>query len=219
MTELLKTIPFWDQLTEEEQARVAAAAYVRHYDAGEQLYGPCVDCVGMIHILRGEARAYLLSDEGREVTLFRVTEGDNCIISASCVLAHISFEAHMDVSEPSDILIIPVGLFGELCDRNVHVRCFAYGLATRRFSSVVAVMEQMLFSRLDKRLAGFLLRTCRETNSPEIRMTQEELALHVNSVRETVGRMLKRFAAEGIIEIRRGALRVLDMEKLEKQAK
>ena len=219
MTELLKTIPFWDQLTEEEQARVAAAAYVRHYDVGEQLYGPCVECVGMIHILRGETRAYLLSDEGREVTLFRVVEDDNCIISASCVLAHLSFEAHMDISKPSDILIVPVTLFGELCERNVHVRCFAYELATRRFSSVVAVMEQTLFSRLDRRLAGFLLSACRESGSPEIRMTQEELALRVNSVRETVGRMLKRFSADGIIEIRRGAIRILDMEKLEKQTK
>ena len=125
----------------------------------------------------------------------------------------------MDISKPSDILIVPVTLFGELCERNVHVRCFAYELATRRFSSVVAVMEQTLFSRLDKRLAGFLLSACRESGSPEIRMTQEELALRVNSVRETVGRMLKRFSADGIIEIRRGAIRILDMEKLEKQTK
>ena len=142
----------------------------------------------------------------------------NCIISASCVLAHLRFEAHMEVSKPSDILIVPVSLFGELCAQNVHVRCFAYELATRRFSSVVAVMEQTLFSRLDKRLAGFLLSACRETGCPEVRMTQEELAARVNSVRETVGRMLKRFAADGIIRIRRGSLLVLDMEKLENTA-
>ena len=218
MTDLLKSIPYWNDLTEEEKERVAAAAYVRHYETGTQIYGPCVECVGMIHVLRGETRAYLLSDEGREVTLFRVVEGDNCIISASCVLAHISFESHMDVSKPSDILIVPVGLFGELCEQNVHVRCFAYELATRRFSSVVAVMEQTLFSRLDTRLANFLLSTCRESGSPEVRMTQEELAARVNSVRETVGRTLKVFAADGIIRIRRGAIQVLDMEKLEEAA-
>ena len=219
MTDLLKSIPYWDDLTEEEKERVAAAAYVRHYEAGTQIYGPCVECVGMIHILRGETRAYLLSDEGREVTLFRVVEDDDCIISASCVLAQISFESHMEVSRPSDILIVPVSLFGELCTQNVHVRCFAYELATRRFSSVVAVMEQTLFSRLDKRLAGFLLGACRESGSAEIRMTQEELAARVNSVRETVGRTLKVFAADGIIRIRRGAIQVLDMEKLEELAK
>ena len=218
MTELLKNLPYFDDLTDQEKERVAAAAYIRHYEAGTQIYGPCVECVGMIHILRGETRAYLLSDEGRKVTLFRVTENDNCIISASCVLAHLRFEAHMEVSKPSDILIVPVSLFGELCERNVHVRCFAYELATRRFSSVVAVMEQTLFFPLDKRLAGFLLSACRENGCPEVRMTQEELAARVNSVRETVGRMLKRFAADGIIRIRRGGILVLDMDKLEKAA-
>ena len=219
MTELLKSLPYFDDLTDKEKERVTAAAYIRHYEAGTQIYGPCVECVGMIHILRGETRAYLLSDEGRKVTLFRVTENDNCIISASCVLSHLRFEAHMEVSKSSDILIVPVSLFGELCAQNVHVRCFAYELATRRFSSVVAVMEQTLFSRLDKRLAGFLLSACRENGCPEVRMTQEQLALQINSVRETVGRTLKHFAADGIIGIRRGGIDILDIRKLEEAAK
>ena len=113
MTEMLKQIPYWEYLTEDEKKRAAESAYIRHYVTGEQMYGPYVECVGMIHVLKGETRAYLLSDEGREVTLFRVVQGDNCIISASCVLAQISFEAHMEASEESDILIIPVELFGE----------------------------------------------------------------------------------------------------------
>ena len=172
MTEMLKQIPYWEYLTEDEKRRAAESAYVRHYVTGEQMYGPFVECVGMIHVLKGETRAYLLSDEGREVTLFRVVQGDNCIISASCVLAQISFEAHMEASEDSDILIIPVELFGEFCEKNVYVRCFAYELATTRFSSVVAVMEQTLFSRLDKRLAGCLLRLYKKTGDTEIRLTQ-----------------------------------------------
>ena len=116
MTELLKSLPYFDDLSDQEKERVAAAAYVRHYEAGTQIYGPCVECVGMIHILRGETRAYLLSDEGRKVTLFRVVENDNCIISASCVLAHLRFEAHMEVSKPSDILIVPVS-----CNRGFRI--------------------------------------------------------------------------------------------------
>ena len=87
MTEMLKQIPYWEYLTEDEKKRAAESAYVRHYVTGEQMYGPYVECVGMIHVLKGETRAYLLSDEGREVTLFRVVQGDNCIISASCVLS------------------------------------------------------------------------------------------------------------------------------------
>ena len=215
MTELLKQLPYWEYLTEDERKLAMEQAYVRHYVPGEQMYGPCVECVGMIHVLRGETRAFLLSDEGREVTLFRVVEGDNCIISASCVLAQISFEAHMEASEESDILIIPVNLFGDFCEKNVYVRCFAYELATTRFSSVVAVMEQTLFSRLDKRLAACLLRLYRKNGDREIRMTQEQLAGQVNSVRETVGRMMKRFAAEGMLEIHRGSVVLKDLKKLE----
>ena len=219
MTEMLKQIPYWEYLTEDEKKRAAESAYIRHYVTGEQMYGPYVECVGMIHVLKGETRAYLLSDEGREVTLFRVVQGDNCIISASCVLAQISFEAHMEASEDSDILIIPVELFGEFCEKNVYVRCFAYELATTRFSSVVAVMEQTLFSRLDKRLAGCLLRLYKKTGDTEIRLTQEQLAGQVNSVRETVGRMLKRFATEGMIEIHRGGVMLKNLKKLEETAR
>ncbi len=219
MIEKLRTLPYWDKLTENERILAEQSAYVRHYKAKEQLYGPCVDCVGMIHILKGEARAYLLSDEGREITLFNVEESDNCILSASCVLAHLSFEAHMATTKSSDILIIPVSLFGDFCNNNIHVRCFAYELAAKRFSSVVSVMEQTLFARLDKRLAGLLLLMYKETGNPEILVTQGQLALKINSVRETVGRTLKKFAEDGMIEIRRGTIQLKNIAKLEKAAK
>lgn len=215
MSELLKALPYWENLTESEKKQAERAAYVRHYEPGEQLYGPDVECVGMIHILKGETRAYLLSDEGREVTLFHVTEGDNCIISASCVLAQIDFESHMEASVASDILIIPVNLFGEFCDNNVYVRCFAYELATTRFSTVVASMEQTIFQKLDRRLAGFLLKEYDKTGDPEIRMTQEQIAWQINSVRETVGRMLKRFAGEKMLTISRNSILLTDIRKLE----
>ena len=117
MTEMLKQIPYWEYLTEDEKKRAAESAYIRHYVTGEQMYGPYVECVGMIHILKGQARAYLLSDEGREVTLFHVEEGDNCILSASCVLAHLSFEAYMKTAGPSEILIVPVDVFGMFFDQ------------------------------------------------------------------------------------------------------
>ena len=190
MNDMLKTLPYWEFLTEEEKKRVETEAYVRHYEQGEVLYGPTVECVGMIHVLRGETRAYILSDEGREVTLFHVVEADNCILSASCVLAYIRFESFMVAVEPSDILIVPVELFGRLCDENVHVRCFAYELATTRFSMVMT----------------------------SIRITQEQLALEVNSARETVGRLLKKFEDEGMIENHRGSILLTDVGKLEKAA-
>lgn len=218
MIDKLKTLPYWENLTEEERNKVEASAYVRHYEQGEVLYGPNVECVGMIHILRGETRAYILSDEGREVTLFHVEEEDNCILSASCVLAYVTFESFMVAVKPSDILIVPVELFGTLCEQNVHVRCFAYGLATLRFSSVMYVMQEILFARLDQRVAAYLLQAYRKTGEPSIRITQEQLALEVNSARETVGRILKGFVKDGMIENRRGSIVLTDIAKLEETA-
>ena len=208
-TETLEKLPYWKDLTEREKQQAAEAAYIRRYKPGELLFGPDVESVGMIHLLSGASRAYLLSDEGREVTLFRLGEEDNCIISAASVLAQISFESYMVVEQPASILIVPVELFGEFCEKNTQ----------GRFSQVVAAIEQTLFSRLDKRLANYLIQTYRNTGSREIRMTQEELARQVNSVRETVGRMLKRFAGEGMIENRRGTVVLKDLAKLEKIAK
>lgn len=214
MDELLKTLPYWDDLTEEEQEQVAKQAVILHFKKGDVLYGPDVECVGQIHILKGRTRAYILSDEGREITLFRVEEGDNCILSASCVLAYITFDSFMVADKDTDLVSVPVKLYGDLCDNNVHVRCFTYELASRRFSQVVYSMEDILFARLDRRLAAWLLREHEKTGSLSIRITQEELAQQVNSVRETVGRLLKRFAEEGMIENRRGTIRLTDVNLL-----
>ena len=218
MEETLKKLPFWEHLEEKERRLLEREAQVKRFPAGGQLFGTVDACLGMVHVLDGELRAYILSREGREIALFRLRDGDTGVLSASCALSQIRFETHLAAVRETEILLIPSRAVASLTEENVHVRCFAYELATRRFSSVVAVMEQTLFSRLDKRLAGFLLSACRENGSPEVRMTQEELAARVNSVRETVGRMLKRFAADGIIRIRRGGILVLDMDKLEKAA-
>ncbi len=218
MNEMLKVLPFWEKLTEEEKARVEITAYVRHFDEGEELYGPCADCLGMIHILRGKKKKKKKKKKKRKETLFHIDEGDNCVLSASCVMAHIHFESHIEAAKPSDVLIIPVKVFGELVEQNVYVRCYSYEVATRRFSAVVSVMEQKHFERMDKRVASYLLRLYRETGKTVIRITQEQLAQRINSVRETVSRTLNRFAGEGMIEIRRGSILLKDLQKLEQTA-
>lgn len=218
MMENLTKLPYWKHLTDEEQQQIQENAVIRHFNPGDQLYGPCLECAGMIHVLSGTIRAYILSDEGREITLFRVEENDDCILSASCVLTHINFDSFMTATESSDILIVPVALFGELCEKNVYVRCFAYELATRRFSSVVSVIQQIFFTRLDQRLATFLLQEYKRTGSSLIRMTHEQIAMHISSARESVGRTLKVFAESGMIENRRGSILLTDLQKIEETA-
>ena len=164
----------------------------------------------MLFILSGEIRTYLLSEEGREVTLFRLYPGELCVLSASCVISQITFDTQMVAGMDSEVLIIPANVIAALKEQNLHVRCFLYELATKRFSDVMWAMQQIMFKGLDRRLAEFLLAEAERTGSETIRMTHEQIAQHISSAREAVARMLKSFSEDGLVELKRGAITLRD---------
>ena len=215
MEALLQKLPFWEHLDKQERQLLGREALVKRFPAGSLLYGPADACLGMIHVLRGELRAYVLSREGREITLFRLKEGDTGVLSASCVLSRIRFETHLAADRETEILLVPSRAFGRLSDGNVHVRCFAYELAAARFSDVVAVLQEIIFAPFGQRFAAFLIREADAAGDGQIRMTQEEMAARVNSAREVVSRTLRRFDEEGLIEYSRGRIVLCDRERLE----
>ena len=129
----------------------------------------------MLFVLSGEIRTYLLSEEGREVTLFRLYPGELCVLSASCVISQITFDTQMTAGMDTDVLIIPANVIAALKEKNLYVRCFLYELATKRFSDVMWAMQQIMFKGLDRRLAEFLLAEAERTGSDTIRMTHEQL--------------------------------------------
>lgn len=220
MDELLKKLPYWSTLNDTEKRTVKGLAIVNHYESGNTLHGNCdkgVSCLRMIYVISGELRAYILSEEGREITLFRLREGDCCVLSASCIISQIDFDTMLTATEDSDVLIVPTAVFGRLTSGNVHVRCFMYELATERFSTAMWVMQQILFYRFDQRLATFLLSEYQRTGVPTIRMTQEQIAQNVNSAREVVARMLKQFALDGLIENKRGTIELKNMSVIRKR--
>jgi len=216
MSEALTELPFWNNLSEEEKNLCEMSAVIDEYDAGSYILGNCEgrSCLGMLHILSGGLRAYIVSEEGREITLFRLGEGENCVLSASCVLSQITFETQLYVTKDTRILVLPSAAYGKLMESNIHVRCFTYELATERFSTVMWVMHQILFYGFDRRLADFFLAEYRRTGKTEIRMTQEEIATATNSAREVVARMLHRFAADGLLETGRGVIVLKDLQGL-----
>ena len=219
MDELLEKLPFWSSLSEPEKKTVKESAIVNHYERGSTLHGSCDNggsCLGMVTVLSGELRAYILSEEGREITLFRLQPGDSCVLAASCIISQIDFDTMITATGDADVLIIPAAVFGRLTNDNIHVRCYMYELATERFSSVMWVMQQILFYGFDRRLATFLLNEYRRTGATSIRMTQEQIAQNVNSAREVVARMLKQFALDGLIENQRGIIVLKDIGGLEK---
>jgi len=210
----LNLLPYWDKLTESEKDFVKTNSAIQTYNKDRIIQGYSDSCLGMIYVIKGSIRVLMISEEGREITLFRLNSGDSCILSAACVLSQITCETQMIAAENIDILVVTPGAFNSLMNKNLEVRCFTYELATERFSTVVFVLQQIIFARFDQRLAGFLIAYHNRTGLLKLKMTQEAIAVEVNTAREVVARMLKQFASEGLIEMKRGSITFKDIEGL-----
>lgn len=214
MESVLERLPFWKLLTDSEKELVQQNAVIRLYKKGTRVYSSERECLGMLFVMQGEMRTYLLSEEGREVTLFRIYPNDLCVLSASCVISQISFDTQMSAQKDTEALIIPPNIVLLLTEKNLSVRCFLYELATKRFSDVMWAMQQILFKRLDQRLALFLMQESQRLGTDTIHMTHEQIAQQISSAREAVARMLKQFSEDGLVELKRGAIRLLDQKGL-----
>ena len=167
-------------------------------------------------ILSGGVRVSLISDEGREITLYRAHAGEFCVSTASCVIRQLTFEAIVTAEEDTTVLVIPSSVTAKLMESNAHVRAFVFEKETERFSQAVWAIQHMLFKKFDQRLASYLVAEFKKSGKPEIRKTQEEIARDVNSAREVVARMFKEFSAKGLVEIKRGRILLKDVDGLKR---
>ena len=206
--------PFFSNLTPAQRDWLAQNTRQSSYEKGELIHSHDGNCLGMFRVLTGQVCVFMLSNEGREVALFRLKSGDCCVLSAACVIRQITFEVFIQAENACQIEIIPAHLLSALMRENPYVESAVYRLAVEHFSDVMWTMQQILFNGFDQRLADFLLRESETTGSPLLVLTHEQIARYTGSVREVVSRMLKRFADEGAISLTRGAVRILDPEKL-----
>lgn len=211
---LRATLPFWPSLTERQQAQLAASTRPLAARAGERVQGGGTGCAGVVVALSGSLRAYMPSESGKEITLFRVEAGETCVLAASCILPMITFDIALDAAEDIEALIIDPRFFSQLSQENVAVEAYLYRQTAQRFSDCMWVMQQVLFASFDTRLATFLLDESSRTGSARLAVTHDEIARHLGSAREVVSRMLKYFEREGLVALGRGAVEVLDRKRL-----
>ena len=207
---LAKGFPFWNDLTPDEQDMLCRYTRPVHYAKGARVHSPLESCVGILLLRSGQLRAYLLSEDGRDVTLYRLFGGEVCILSASCVMDSVNIDLYIDAEEDTEAYCISAGVFRRLMQQNVHVRCYAYQMTAERFSDSMWTMQQVLFMSADRRLAIFLTDELAKTGGDEVRMTHDQMAKYMGSAREVVSRMLKYFAQEGWVRLFRGGVQVLD---------
>lgn len=216
---LQAAFPFWERLSLPQRDALCKGTVRIHYNKGKSVHGSGDKCTGVVILISGELRVYMLSEDGREITLYRLYGGDVCMLSASCVLDSITFDVHIDAEEDCDSLVINPAVFSGICNECIHAENFALKTAVERFSDVMWAMQQVLFMSFDKRLAIFLYDEMIKNGSDTVHMTQEQIAKYIGSAREVVSRMLKYFASERIVEVSRGGVRITDKKRLAELAR
>ena len=207
--------PIWDKLTADQQERLSSAVTPYQAKKGTILHNGDIDCIGLLLIRSGQLRVFVLSDEGREITLYRLFEMDICLFSASCVMPNIQFNIVVEAEKDSDVWIIPPCLYKELMQESAAVANYSNQLISSRFSEVMWLMEQIMWKSFDKRLADFLLEECTLEDSRVLKITHERIANHMGTAREVVTRMLRYFQSEGLVKLTRGTIEVTDERGLQ----
>lgn len=206
--------PFWEQLNSEERNIVSANALSQKMKKGDILHRGCGECSGIVHVAKGQLRVYIVSEEGREVTLYRLHKGDLCVLSASCLMDAIVFDVLIEAVQETELVVLPSHALSAIMEKNPMVELSLYKTVVEHFSDVMWTMQQILFMGADKRVAHFLWDEMAKTGDMTIRLTHEEVARFIGSAREVVTKVLKYFVEEGVVALSRGKIEIIDKAKL-----
>ena len=207
--------PIWDQLTPEHRQLVSSSIVSKTLGKGAVLHDGSADCAGLVLIKSGQLRAYILSEDGREITLYRLLDQDICLFSASCVMRSVQFEIMIAAEKESEVFILPPYIFKKIMDESAPLANYVNELMATRFSEVMWLIEQIMWKSIDKRLANFLLEETTLDNSPILKLTHEAIANHLGTAREVVTRMLRYFQNEGYVKLTRGTVEIVDRKGME----
>ena len=207
--------PIWNKLTPAQQTRLENSQMQRSVKKGTVIHNGNLDCTGLLLIKSGQLRAYILSDEGREITVYRLFDMDICLFSASCIMRSIQFEIIIEAEKDTEFWIIPPGIYQQIMEESAPLSNYTNEIMASRFSEVMWLMEQVMWKSLDKRIAKFLLGEAEIEGSKALKITHEAIANHLGTHREVVTRMLRYFQSEGIVALSRGTVEILAEEKLE----
>ena len=206
--------PLWTKLNKSQQERIRASLLFREVKKGTMLHDGTLDCTGLFLVRDGQLRAYILSEEGREITLYRLFERDMCLLSASCIVHSLQFEVMIAAEKDTSLWVIPADVYKAIMEESPAAANYTNELMASRFSDVMWLIEEIMWKSLDKRIADFLLEEAAIEGSNRLQMTHETIANHLGTRREVVTRMLRYFQEEGLVKLSRGVVELTDEKKL-----
>lgn len=207
--------PVWDQLTDAQRGRILDSLIPRRIQAGTVIHSGSADCAGLLLVESGRLRAYILSDGGREITIYRLFDRDICLFSASCMLRSVQFDVTIQAERDTDLRVIPTEIYQQIVGESAPLSNYTNEIMAARFSEVMWLLEQVMWNSMDRRVAGFLLEESAIEDGPRLAITHETIANHLGSHREVITRTLRDFQSAGMVRLSRGMVTILDQEKLE----
>ena len=217
--EFFEYLPFWNQLSVQQQQLIAEVVEYRKVAKGTHIHDSSSECLGLVMVRSGQLRTYILSEDGREITLSRLFEYDVSLLSASCVMPDLQLNVMIEAEKDSELWSIPACLFKNLADESLAVSNFSRNLISSNFSELMWLMEQIMWKSFDKRLAGFLLEEASIEEDSNLKITHEKIANHLGTAREVVTRMLRYFQNEGMVKLTRGTIEIVDDKKMKNLCK
>lgn len=213
MVDISTYFPIWNKLNPNEQQVLSSNARMLNFKKGDLIHTGG-DCMGLILVTSGQLRAYAVSEDGREITLYRLFERDICLFSASCMMTSIQFDINLSAEKDTSVLLIPSEIYRRIMENSAPLSNYTNEIMASRFSDVMWLIDQVRGKSFDKRLADFLLNEANIEGSNILKITHEEIGNHLGNPREVVTRMLKYFVNEGAVKLSRGTVEIVDKNKL-----
>lgn len=208
----LELFPTLRELEQQHQDLLKDVVTFKQLSQGEIAYQPGWDCSHYLMCLKGQTRAYKSSETGREILLYRVSTGETCVLTTSCLMAGSTFPAESVAEQDTLLAAIPAKDFNDLMDKSISFRKFVHDNYGDLLSELILLVNEVAFSRVDIRLARYLLKMADESDT--VHSTHQQLALDMGSVREVISRHLNEWERQGWIDSQRGKIQLLDKDKL-----
>ncbi|WP_258522953.1 Crp/Fnr family transcriptional regulator [Campylobacter hyointestinalis] len=190
-------------ISQEDIKLIEENAYYSNFDKNEVIYQNKKKCYGFVIVKSGSLRAFILSQNAKEITIFNLKQNDECILCSSCISDSLQFEISLEAKDGLCLLVIPAKVFSELKQKYIKLSNYVLELLSKRFANSVFVMQQALFLPLSKRIQDFLQENA---VNKELNLTHEEIARHLGSAREAVSRILKEMEKTGSIKLLRNQI-------------
>ena len=217
-SDYIEKFDLWKDLTAIQRDELIAHTRYSHYAKREFIHRGALAHTGTLHVISGSLRVYLVSEEGREFTLYILRDGDIALMASISFLNTVPCDIAIEAGKNTELFISDTMAVRSIFSENINVRARAYEYAIERLSEMLWKFQQMIFLSADRRLARFLLAESTRTAGDEIRLTHEETAQYLGTAREVVSRLIREFSQEGLVQTFRGRIHILNRTALKERA-